>query len=334
LVRGWKVVFGLVFASAVAGVVIALVLPPTYTASTTFLPAVGSGSRTLAGGFAGLASQLGLSLGGENTFSPDFFAEVLTSRELLRSVVLSEFDDPVMGQGSVRKPLLDILMAEGTTEEERVSDGIRGLAASVSQRVNRRTGIVTLSVSGPSAVLAADVANLMIELLNGFNLERLQSQSRQRRRFAGERLAEADEQLREAEAQHLRFLQTNRRLDDSPLLRFEENRLARQVQLRQEVVQTLTREFEEARIAEVRDTPLLTVIDRAVPPDRRSAPRRRLIAMLATFAGGLAALAWVSLDAYRRAADQVGAASYRMVLDAWRETRAELGRAIGLRGPR
>ena len=61
---------------------------------------------------------------------------------------------------------------------------------------------------------------------------------------------------------------------DSPLLTFEYSRLSRQVQLRQEVYQTLTKAHEEARIAEVRDTPVLTVIDSALAPVRPSGPHR------------------------------------------------------------
>jgi len=185
-----------------------------------------------------------------------------------------------------------------------------------------------------SPALAAAVANRMVDLLNKFNLERLQSQSRERRRFAAERLQDAERELRAAEADHLKFLQSNRRYADSPLLSFEQNRLARQVQLRQEVFQTLTREFEEARIAEVRDTPLLTIIDPAVPPDRRSAPRRKLIVLLAAFAGAVCALAWLYIADYHHAAERDGGMEYRSLLETWRNTRAEMRRAIGLLGQR
>jgi uncharacterized protein involved in exopolysaccharide biosynthesis len=63
---------------------------------------------------------------------------------------------------------------------------------------------------------------------------------------------------------------------DSPLLNFEYSRLNRQVMLRQEVYQSLVKAHEEARIAEVRDTPVLTVIDSAVAPVSPSGPRRIL----------------------------------------------------------
>src|SRR5207249_3673934 len=162
----------------------------------------------------------------------------------------------------------------------------------------------------------------------------LQSQSRERRRFVGERLQQAERELRDAEAQHLRFLQANRRYAGSPLLAFEENRLTRQVQLRQEVFQTLTREYEEARIAEVQDTPLLTTIDPAVPPDRRTSPRRKLMVLLAAIASGLTALALAYVGEYHRTAQAQDGSQYRNFLEAWRDATAEFRAALRLRKPR
>jgi uncharacterized protein involved in exopolysaccharide biosynthesis len=305
---------------------IALVLPPSYTGTTTFVPAVGGNLGNLPGGLASLATQFGLNIGTTSSVSPDFFAEILGSRELLQATLLSQFDDP--GRSSTPRTLLDILDARGRSEHERISEGVRRLEKSISQRVDRRTGIVTLSVKGRSPTLAAAIANRMVELLNKFNLERLQSQSRERRRFAGERKDQAEQELRNAEAQHLRFLQSNRRYADSPLLSFEQNRLARQVQLRQEVFQTLTREYEEARIAEVRDTPVLTIIDPAVAPDRRSFPQRKMIVFLVLLASLTTALALGYLIEYHRAAQLEDGSEYRRFVQAWGNAKTGLLAAL------
>jgi tyrosine-protein kinase Etk/Wzc len=173
-----------------------------------------------------------------------------------------------------------------------------------------------------------------VELLNQFNLERLQSQSRARRRFAAERKDQAEQELHEAQAQHLKFLQSNRQYDASPLLSFEQNRLSAQVELRQNLVQTLTREYEEARIAEVRDTPVLTTIDPAIPPDRRTSPKRKLVVLLAMVASGFTALALVYLGEYQRVARLEHESQYRDFLQAWRDAKAGLRRALRIRNPR
>jgi uncharacterized protein involved in exopolysaccharide biosynthesis len=173
----------------------------------------------------------------------------------------------------------------------------------------------------------------MVELLNQFNLERLQSQSRARRQFAQERRDEAEKELKDAESEQLRFLQTNRRYADSPLLSFEEQRLARQVQLRQDVFMTLTREYEQARIAEVRDTPLLTVIDQAVPPERRSFPPRKLIVLLVMIASALTGVTLAYLRELQRAVQLEDRPEYRSFQQAWRAARNDLRAALRLRRP-
>ena len=62
------------------------------------------------------------------------------------------------------------------------------------------------------------------------------------------------------------------------------------MQVRQEVYLTLRREYETSRIAEVNDTPLLTIVDHAVPPVKRSWPRRGRLASLALVFGIVAGI--------------------------------------------
>jgi uncharacterized protein involved in exopolysaccharide biosynthesis len=235
-------------------------------------------------GLAGIAGQLGLGSSSSSSVSPDFFVKLAHSDEVLRSTLLMKFADP--DSTSAKRPLLQLLDVKGRTTEEQTQRGVRVLRKRIDASSDKSTGIVTLEVKLHSAELAAAVAKHMVQLLNRFNLESRQSQSREQRRFSGERLAVAEQELRAAEQAELAFLQRNRQYLDSPLLAFEYNRLNRQVQLRQEVYQTLTKSYEEARIAEVRDTPVLTVIDSAVAPVRPSGPRRVLGTIVALIVGG------------------------------------------------
>src|SRR2546430_10409083 len=88
-------------------------------------------------------------------------------------------------------------------------------------------------------------------------------------------------ELRRAEEAVKTFYERNRGWQQAPELVFEEARLRRQVNIGQEVYLTLKREYETARIEEVNDTPVITVIDTAVPPERRTSPQRALPVILA-----------------------------------------------------
>jgi uncharacterized protein involved in exopolysaccharide biosynthesis len=286
LVTRWRLVAATALTCAILTALILVIQRRTYTAITTFTPENSSNSSLLSGlaGLAGLAGQLGLGGSSPSSVSPDFFVKLAHSDDILRSTLLREFPDP--DSTAVRRPLLQLLEVKGRTGEERIQRGVRKLRKRVDASSDKSTGIVTLEVSLHSPVLAAEVAKYMVELLNRFNLESRQSQSREQRRFSGERLAVAERELRAAEQAQLAFLQRNRQYLDSPLLAFEYSRLNRQVQLRQEVYQTLTKAHEEARIAEVRDTPVLTVIDSAVAPVKPSGPKRVLGTLVALIVGG------------------------------------------------
>ena len=98
------------------------------------------------------------------------------------------------------------------------------------------------------------------------------------------------------------FMQANRQWDNSPDLQFQHDRLQRDITLRQQVYTTLVQSFEQARIAEVRDTPVITVLQEPFfpPPDD---DRLLLVGALGVVLGGLAGivLAFV-VEAVRRPA--------------------------------
>jgi uncharacterized protein involved in exopolysaccharide biosynthesis len=111
--------------------------------------------------------------------------------------------------------------------------------------------------------------------VNQFNLQTRQTQAAAERRFVEGRLEEAQAELMQAEEVLESFLQRNRAFSNSPQLQFEHDRLQRVVAQRQQVVNSLTVAFEQARIDEVRDTPVITIVE---PPQVPALPdRRRLV---------------------------------------------------------
>lgn len=278
----------------------AVVLPRSYTAEVSFTPEQTSGSSlgTALGGvgerlgsLAGLSGAVPSALSGGGAGSPEFFGAVLRSRELLESTLTAPYADPE--RPSERRTLLELLRPRGKTAARRLGNARRKLAKKVTITMDRRSGIVTLAVTLQDAQLAAEVANRMAALLNVYNLERRQSSSREQRRFVEARLARAEAELREAERARTAFLGANRGFQGSPLLAESAFRLAREVAAREDLVVTLRQSFEDARIAEVRDTPVLSIVDRAAPPDRQSSPRPVLWASFGAVLGLAAAAAAV-----------------------------------------
>jgi uncharacterized protein involved in exopolysaccharide biosynthesis len=259
-----------------------------------------SSGSVLAGALGGLGKLMGSDGLGSLTSklndgpSATFLADVLTSRELLTATLETRFRDPENPARTV--PLLDLLDAGGRTPATRLGEGLRDLEDRVVVDVVRRSSIVSLEVKMDDPQLASAVATRMLELLNTFNLERRQRSSREQRRFAEKRLQVAQAELKAAEGAKRDFLENNRGFRLSPRLAEEYESLVRQVEIKREVLLGLTTTLEESRVAEVRDTPLITTIDRAVPPDR---PQQRplpwgaigaVVAFLAALASAVVAV--------------------------------------------
>ena len=287
LLRRWRLVVGLPLGAAFLTAVVSFLIPPTYTATTAFVPEV-SAQRRLLAGLTGLTGQFGISLGGEASQSPRFYAEVLKSRELMDRVLLSRFADPRSEHNPPDSAtLLRLLDVDGESLGDSLHRGRKKLKGQLAVRVDERTGIVQLSVDSRHPALAAAVANVFVKYLNEFNAQTRQSQASERRKFIEGRITEAEQELRRAEEDLRAFYDRNRRWQESPQLVVEEDRRRRQVQIRQELYLTLKREYETARIEEVNDTPVITVVDPAVPPQEKSKPRRRLLVVLMIVLGGI-----------------------------------------------
>ena len=330
LAKRWKAVTIAPISFAVVAVAGSFLLAPHYKAQASLRATSGPDLAGSLGGLASLAGQLGVAGLPSAPASPDFYAEVLESRELLYELLTLPFRAYDVETTDGVAPLVDILEIEGDSYSERLFKGARRLHGMVSTGISRRSGVVTLEVEAKHPALAADIANRMVELLNTFSLERQRFQSREQRRFTGERLRQAEAELRDAETRHLRFLERNRSYAGSPLLAFEASRLERDVQVRQEVYLTLTREYEQARIAEVRDTPVLTIIDNAIAPERKSFPRRLLVLLGCLILGTVASACYAYLAEYTTDARRRSRSDYAALANALDRAREELARMLTL----
>lgn len=242
--------------------------PALYPASASFAPQGNDAARS---GLASLAGQFGVAFPtGNQSFSPEFYAKLLKSRVLLREIVRDTF--VVQEMGGRRVSFLELFEIKGENGVRREEQGVDLLSRIVTSSVTRSTGVVELSVATrwPSVSLA--IASSLVDEVNEFNRTTRQGQATAERKFVQGRLAMAAASLRSAEDDLERFLRTNRQFTGSPELSFERERLQRAVGLRQEVFTSLTQSYEEARVREVRDTPVITVIE---PPTVRTQPKPR-----------------------------------------------------------
>jgi len=319
----------------VGSVALALLLPHRYVALASFAP---ERSRTsLPGNLIGLAGQFGLQLD-EGAQSPQFYARVLEGRSVLERVLQSGIaaaaNVPDESSGTTDPILvMDVLRIRGKTGAERLENGVNRLRRIADVRVEVQTGIVTVAIEQENGAVAAQIANLFLSELNRFNANTRQSTARQEREFLEARVRDALSDLRDAEEQLRVFLERNRRVNDSPELTFQMQRLERQAEFKTQVSQTLQQQLEQARLREVNNTPVVTVIEPASVPVKRSKPRRRRMVIVATVLG-LAAGVVAALSAeYVSRARQRGDLDYLTLHRTWSDLRVGTRRLLTGRRP-
>jgi uncharacterized protein involved in exopolysaccharide biosynthesis len=286
MLRHRRVLVGLPALAFVFSLSLSVAFGVGYASRSSFVPQPreSAGSRISA-----LAAQFALIAGGPGTSeSVEFYAQLLRSRELLTQAARSIYVLPPTGAAtdSARGTLVDFWKPPGREPDTRMRTAVARLDRQVEISTSRDANTVTLVTRAESPALAVQINRRLLELVGEFNLQKRQSRAAAERRFASDRLQGAQAELEAAESTQRRFLEQNREYQSSPQLRFEAARLERRVNLRQEVALALAQSYEQARIDEVRDTPVITVVDRPEFSIRR-ARSRLLDAIVWALVGGL-----------------------------------------------
>lgn len=280
---------------------IALLLPNRYTSTATFI-AQGSSSLNLPVALQGAAMSLGLERG--NDYSPKFYSDLLTSRPILRSAVLTGYRVSADETGT-----RDYVHIEGFDDAPpaRAEDqAIRYLARHVRAFADVRTNMITLSVEARTPELSRGIALRLLSALDSLNVGFRQTQSRGSREFYEARMEQSRRELDGAESAVRAFMQRNR-VASSPALEFELQRLKREADLKQSLYATVVQQYEQARLQEARNVPTLTILAEPFLPVKKSSPNRRFLVALGILGGLALLLAEVTIrEALRRLHEGTG----------------------------
>jgi len=257
-----------------------LFFKPQYRASAKFSPESGAAGR-VSGSLAELASQFSLDLGSQGIKPLPYYSVVLRSDVIIDHVLNSALDVP-----GYPATLWDYLRPQFSYRDSLPREKVRKwLRDRVAVTADNRATTMDLAVTLPDRRVAAAVVNKFLGALNSFNSSARASQARARREYLEHALTMQFDSLRRAEDSLQVFLERNRSYRDSPALEFQQGRLKRQVDLNQQVVSTIQRDLEAARLDEINETPILSVIDSGSAPFRPVFPKRRLSAILGLMLG-------------------------------------------------
>ncbi|MFN8589583.1 MAG: hypothetical protein U0704_17485 [Candidatus Eisenbacteria bacterium] len=269
-------------AGLVLAVALSFVLPPVYVANVALLEAPRPGGGSALDQLGVQAELLGIKGGGGSNALT--YPDILRSRRLIVTLLESRYTD---GRG--RTTTLIDHVARGPASPQRTELAVLEMRKRLDIALDRRTNLLRVGVKDRDPVLAAAVANRLCGALQDVLTHAMMTQASANRRFIEERLASAEHELGGAESALRAFREANLHPEGSPRLMLEQARLAREVRTHEEVVIALTRQYEIARVDENRDVPVLNVMDPAVVPAFRSAPRRAPMALAGLLLGVAAA---------------------------------------------
>ena len=345
---------------------ISFAIPPTFTATTKFMP-----PQQQASGAASLLQSLG-ALGGlagaaSGLKSPaDQYIAFLKSR-------------------SVQDALIDRFKL---TEryDEKLKDDTRAKLDGFSRTSSGKDGLISIEVDDKDPVFAAELANAYVEEL-GQLLKRLAvTEAQQRRMFFEKQLAAAKDNLTRAEqalkssgvngdalkadpkaaveglaklkagitAQEIKLASMRGYLSESaPDFKQAQTELSamraqvaraeglqptaadgssdyvakyRDYKYQETLFELFAKQYEIARVDEIREGAVIQVVDLALPPELKSKPKKGMVAFVSTLASGFVLLLYIFVRHAVRgaAADPVMASKLSKLKLAWR-------RALGQR---
>lgn len=288
-------------AAAILAVVVSLLLPNVYTGKTVIQPPQQQGSLSasmLLGQLGGLAGVAGGAMGLKNP--SDLYVGMLKSRTVADALIQ-------------RFKLKELYKVKTITSARSALEGATVIAAG-------KDGFITIEYSNKDPQLAAAIANAYVEELDSLATALDAKEALGRKAFYEKQLKEVREDLDRAELEMKAFQEQNRvfRLGGEgagggaigagmlggmggmvlgasggiPKAELEYVRIARDVKSREMLLGAMAQQVAAATIDAAKDTAIIQVVDKALPPEKKSKPKRALIVLLTTLLALFIGILW------------------------------------------
>lgn len=234
----------------------------------------------------GLAAQFGINIPTGQSEPKWVYNEIIKSRTLAKAVLKQKFDTNEFGS---QKTLLQIL-THGNNKPRFKTDilqilGIERLLGMIEVAEDVKTSILTLSINASEPNLARDINKVFIEQLDAHQQRYNKAKTIDTRKFIEERIMQTESELIEAEENLKVFMDRNRRIENSPALQLEQQRIGREATVLTGVYTTLKQQLETTKIEEVKESAYVIVLDPPEAPLKISKPNKKLMIILAGFLG-------------------------------------------------
>lgn len=321
--NGRSIVLKTMLVAGILGVIIAMLSPKEYTATTTIVPQTSSSENKL-GGLSSLAAMAGFNLDNASSgdvLSPTVYPEIVSSvpfqmdlmnipfsfSEVNHPVSLYEYYAEISKPGvlslitkyTIGLPGVIISAIKGDSEQKTVTENKGPIALTkkqetvrkmiseqVTMNLDTKQGFITIQAAFPEALLSAQVADQARELLQKYITRFKILKASDKLTFIEQRYEEKKKEFEKAQTRLASFSDRNKNVT-SAVARTEEARLQGDYTIAMNVYNELAKQLEQAKIQVKEETPVFSILEPAMVPSERSKPKKSMIVFIWLFLGGI-----------------------------------------------
>ena len=252
----------------------------------------------------GVSSVLGLDLN-QGSNSAFYIPDVINSRRLKKDIVNNQwnsknFNTPInlikyWGFDRESKNIFSFIFSDDSIDKRKNAE-----QNAISKLENNlyvfeeESGLIKIRVLMEESQLASDISNYISNFLVQYIGTELKLKSTQYRQFLENRLIEVEQQLKSAEADLTSFRSSNPIAKDTPVLQNSRGQLIRSLEVEQQVYLTLRTQYEIARADELKEQPVINILDYGYPSQNPYWPKNLLIYIMSSFIGFMLSIMIVS----------------------------------------
>jgi uncharacterized protein involved in exopolysaccharide biosynthesis len=274
----------------VAAIIISLILPESFKSTAILLPdADKSKLGSLGGGVSDFAALAGVSVGGEGSIVK-LYPTIIKSESVLKTVIYTQYKTKEYPD-SVN--LIQYWKIKEKNPEREYEAALLNLRTGLDVALDLKTAVLTMSIETNEPQLSADILNNTICAADKFIRTKRNTNASEQRKWIEARLVEIKADLSKAENALKEFREKNRMVSGSPQLLLDQERFVREVQINSTMYTELKKQYELVKIEEIRNTPIINVLDYGRAAAKKERPKRSIIVLVSMM------LAFVGSGSYR-----------------------------------
>ena len=258
-------------------------MPPCYAATSKMI--YQSSSKTISGSMSSLAAMAGISLGESSSDISAYLADIVVTRDVLERIAKTPWKSSKLSRDTTLAQTLDKWWKwqTDTTQPDWKQIQLESIVGALGDKKkgyiryenDSKSGLVLLTTEFEDPRISHDINVFLVNVLNDYVQDRMKSKAGKNSMFLEARTSEAKSDLERAEENYFEFRKNNL-VRNAPLVSLQEERLQRDLETTRELYIQFYKQYELARIEEMKDAPALEVLEYPLVPRYPSSPNMKL----------------------------------------------------------